>query len=109
MQALLPVLLIIQLLVAAGLTAVILLQRSEGGALGIGGGGGGMMSSRGAASVLTRTTMALGGVFIANSILLAVVSSIGADGRSVFDRDVPVAIEDVVEDDETGVPVPTDG
>ena len=56
------VLLIIQFLVAAGLTAVILMQRSEGGALGIGGGGGGMMSSRGAANVTDWLSRALGGV-----------------------------------------------
>lgn len=102
------VLLIIQALVAAGLVAVILMQRSEGGALGIGGGGG-MMSSRGAANVLTRTTMILGAVFIANSILLAIVASVDASGRSVFDRAIedPAAI--TVDEDEQGSPVPTDG
>ena len=106
------VLLIIQLLVAAGLVAVILLQRSEGGALGIGGGGGGgMMSSRGAANVLTRTTMLLGALFIGNSILLAIVASVDAEGRSVFDRTVEEspATGIVEEQDEQGTPVPTDG
>ncbi|MED5550499.1 MAG: preprotein translocase subunit SecG [Pseudomonadota bacterium] len=104
------VLLIIQLLVAAGLVGVILMQRSEGGALGIGGGGG-MMSSRGAANVLTRTTMLLGAVFIANSILLAVVASVDADGRSVFDRTVDQnpAIGVLDEEEEPGTGVPTDG
>lgn len=81
------VLLIIHLLVAAGLVAVILMQRSEGGALGIGGGGpGGMMSGRGAANLLTRITMILGAVFIGNSILLAVISGVTVDNRSVIDR-----------------------
>lgn len=106
------VLLIIQLLVAAGLVAVILLQRSEGGALGIGGGGGGggMMSSRGAANVLTRTTMVLGALFIGNSILLAVVASVDAEGRSVFDRTVDSPATGIVEEtEEQGTPVPTDG
>lgn len=105
------VLLIIQLLVAAGLVGVILMQRSEGGALGIGGGGGGMMSSRGAANVLTRTTMLLGAVFIGNSILLAVVASVDADGRSVFDRTVDqnTAIGVLDEEEEPGTGVPTDG
>ena len=107
------VLLIIQLLVAAGLVAVILLQRSEGGALGIGGGGGGggMMSSRGAANVLTRTTMLLGALFIGNSILLAIVASVDAEGRSVFDRTVEEnpAIGVIEEEEEPGTPVPTDG
>ena len=81
------VLLIVHLLVATALVAVILMQRSEGGALGIGGGPGGMMSGRGAANLLTRTTMILGGVFVANSILLAVVSGIDSTGQSVFDED----------------------
>jgi preprotein translocase subunit SecG len=103
------VLLIIQLLVAAGLIAVILMQRSEGGALGIGGGGGGMMSSRGAANVLTRTTMILGAIFIANCILLAVVASVDSEGRSVFDRDVETPVIDLLEEPEQGAPVPTDG
>ena len=64
------VLLIIHVLIAAALTGVILMQRSEGGALGIGGGGpGGMMSGRGAANLLTRITMILGALFIGNSMI----------------------------------------
>lgn len=81
------VLLIVHILVAAALTVVILMQRSEGGALGIGGGPGGMMSGRGAANLLTRTTMILGALFVANSIALAIVSGIDATGRSVFDEE----------------------
>ncbi|TGY87433.1 preprotein translocase subunit SecG [Marinicauda algicola] len=81
------VLLIVHLLVAAALVAVILMQRSEGGALGIGGGPGGMMSGRGAANLLTRTTMILGAVFVINSIFLAIVSGVDATGRSVFDEE----------------------
>ncbi|MEQ8405557.1 MAG: preprotein translocase subunit SecG [Oceanicaulis sp.] len=81
------VLLIVQFLVAVALTAVILMQRSEGGALGIGGGGpGGMMTGRGAANLLTRTTMLLGAVFIANSILLAILSGVDTSNRSVIER-----------------------
>jgi preprotein translocase subunit SecG len=79
------VLLIIHLLVAAALVAVVLMQRSEGGALGIGGAGG-MMSARGSANLLTRTTMILGVVFMANSILLAVLSGVGQTTRSVVDQ-----------------------
>jgi len=103
------VLLIIQALVAAGLIGVILMQRSEGGALGIGGGGGGMMSSRGAANILTRTTMILATVFIANSILLAVVASVDSTGRSVYDRALDNASTLAPEDDQSGATVPTDG
>ncbi|KAA5804834.1 preprotein translocase subunit SecG [Alkalicaulis satelles] len=80
------VLLIIHLLLIAAMVAVILMQRSEGGALGIGGGPGGMMSGRGSANLLTRTTMILGALFVGNSILLAVLASVDDSGRSVIDR-----------------------
>ncbi|MEC8026018.1 MAG: preprotein translocase subunit SecG, partial [Pseudomonadota bacterium] len=63
------VLLTVHLMIAAGLIVVILLQRSEGGGLGIGGGaGGGMggfMSARGTANLLTRTTAILAAAFMA--------------------------------------------
>lgn len=81
------ILLIIQILVAIALVAVVLMQRSEGGALGIGGGGpGGMMSGRGAANLLTRTTMILGIVFMGNSIALAALSTLDRSGQSVIER-----------------------
>lgn len=104
------VLLTIQLLIAIGLVAVILLQRSEGGALGVGGGPGGMMSGRSAANILTRSTMILAGLFIANSIALAVVTGVNSAGERVYDRtatEVPVLAPE--EDDEDVAPVPTDG
>ncbi len=71
------VLIIIHLIVAMALICVILLQRSEGGALGMGGGGsglGGLFSPRGAASTLTRTTAILGLVFFATSMTLTLLS-----------------------------------
>lgn len=81
------ILLIIQILVAIALVAVVLMQRSEGGALGMGGGGpGGMMSGRSAANLLTRTTMILGVVFMANSVALAALSTMDRSGQSVIDR-----------------------
>lgn len=82
------VLLVIHVLVAAGLIATILMQRSEGGALGIGGGGGpgGMATGRSAANLLTRATMILGAVFMANSILLAVIAGVSTDNQSVIER-----------------------
>lgn len=81
------ILLIIQILVAIALVAVVLMQRSEGGALGIGGGGpGGMMSGRSAANLLTRTTMILGAVFMANSVALAALSTLDRTGQSVIER-----------------------
>ena len=70
------VILVAHILLALALVGVILLQRSEGGALGIGGGGsgGGMMSSRGAANLLTRATAILATCFIATSVMLAILS-----------------------------------
>lgn len=69
-------LLVVHALIALALVTVILLQRSEGGGLGIGGGtGGGMVSVRGAANLLTRATTALAVMFIGTSILLAVLAA----------------------------------
>jgi len=71
------VLIVIHLLVAMALIFVILLQRSEGGALGMGGGGsglGGLFSPRGAASTLTRTTIILGVLFFVTSMSLTLLT-----------------------------------
>ena len=67
-------LLIVQPLVAASLVGVILMQRSEGGGLGVGGSSSGFMTARGAADFLTRTTAILGGIFIVLSILMAAIA-----------------------------------
>ena len=64
-------LLIVQSLVAVSLIAVILMQRSEGGGLGVGGSSSGFMTARGAADFLTRSTAILGGTFIILSIVMA--------------------------------------
>lgn len=64
-------LLILQALVAASLVGVILMQRSEGGGLGVGGSSSGFMTARGAADFLTRSTSFLGGAFIILSIVMA--------------------------------------
>ena len=64
-------LLIFQTLVAASLVGVILMQRSEGGGLGVGGSSSGFMTARGAADFLTRSTAILGGLFVFLSIALA--------------------------------------
>jgi protein translocase SecG subunit len=61
---------------ALALVGVILLQKSEGGGLGIGGGtGGGLMTARGAANLLTRSTTVLASLFIVSSIVLAVLAA----------------------------------
>src|SRR5215210_6962344 len=64
-------LLIVQSLVGLSLIATILMQRSEGGGLGVGGSSSGFMTARGAADFLTRSTSVLGGLFIILSIALA--------------------------------------
>ena len=71
------VVLVIHILLAIALIAVVLLQRSEGGALGIGGGGGmgGFMTGRGAANLLTRTTAILAAAFMVTSLTLAMLAT----------------------------------
>ena len=76
-------LLIVQTLVAAALVAVILMQRSEGGGLGVGGSSAGLMTARGAADFLTRATAILGGIFIFLSIALAALAGVTQEGPTV--------------------------
>lgn len=67
-------LLIVQTLIAVTLIAVILMQRSEGGGLGVGGSSSGFMTARGAADFLTRSTAVLGALFIVLSIVMAAIA-----------------------------------
>ena len=67
------VLLLIHLMIALALVGVILLQRSEGGALGIGGGGG-FMTGRSAGNALTKTTAILAASFFASSLALSILA-----------------------------------
>jgi preprotein translocase subunit SecG len=67
-------LLIVQTLIAVALISVILMQRSEGGGLGVGGSSSGFMTARGAADFLTRSTAVLGGLFIVLSIVMAAIA-----------------------------------
>jgi preprotein translocase subunit SecG len=70
------VLIVIHIFVVLALICVVLLQKSEGGALGMGGGGG-FMTSRGSGNVLTKTTAILAGIFFATSLLLSVIAGVG--------------------------------
>jgi preprotein translocase subunit SecG len=70
-----PFLLVVHALVAAILVTVILMQRSEGGGLGMGGSPSGLMSARGAADFLTRATAVLASLFVALSIALAILAA----------------------------------
>jgi preprotein translocase subunit SecG len=76
-------LLVVQTLVAAALVAVILMQRSEGGGLGVGGSSAGLMTARGAADFLTRATAILGGLFIILSISLAAIAGVTREAPAV--------------------------
>jgi preprotein translocase subunit SecG len=73
-------LLVVQAIVAATLVGVILIQRSEGGGLGIGGSPTGLMSARGAADFLTRATRWLAIVFVVLSIILAAIAAKSSTG-----------------------------
>ena len=89
------VLLIIHLFVTLALIGVVLIQRSEGGGLGIGSsqGMGSFMSGRGTANLLTRTTAILATIFMALSLTLALLNrgTMGAGGRSILDTGPPAS------------------
>lgn len=68
-------LLVVQAIIATVLVTVILMQRSEGGGLGVGGSPSGLMSARGAADFLTRATTVLATLFVTLSVILAVMAS----------------------------------
>jgi preprotein translocase subunit SecG len=85
------VLIVIHLMVVFGVIVSVLLQRSEGGALGIGGGGGtgGLFTGRGQANVLTRATAILAAIFFVTSIALTVLASYGRAPKSIFEGVTP--------------------
>ena len=83
------VVLIIHLLLAISLIGLVLLQRSEGGGLGMGGGaggGGGAMSGRAAGSALTKLTWGLAIAFICTSLALTILQVQKSSGSSVLDQ-----------------------
>lgn len=98
-------LLVVHALVAAALVGVILMQRSEGGGLGMGGSPGGLMSARGAADFLTRSTSVLATAFISLSILLAFMAA----SRQTQAVDASLARKPTAPVRAPGAPVPTLG
>jgi preprotein translocase subunit SecG len=84
-------LLVAELIIAVALICFVLLQRSEGGALGIGGGGGmgGLFTARGAADTLTRTTSILAFLFFLTCIVLNIMALKGRDQTSILDSVSP--------------------
>ncbi|MEZ5824158.1 MAG: preprotein translocase subunit SecG [Geminicoccaceae bacterium] len=102
------VLLVIHLIIAIALVGIILIQRSEGGALGGLGGTtmGGMMSGRGTANLLTRTTAILAACFICTSLALAIVASNTKGPSSILqDVETPAAVEAPAEPAKPAAPI----
>ncbi len=86
---------VVHLLIAIALVGVVLVQRSEGGGLGLGGGSGGMggfMTARGTANLLTRATAILAAAFMVTSLVLAIMAG-GHSQRpaGVMDGPIPAA------------------
>ena len=80
------VVLTIHLILAVLLTGVVLLQRSEGGGLGVGGGGGGVMTGRQAANALTRLTWIFGIALFVTSIALTIIAASQVSNSSIMDQ-----------------------
>lgn len=81
------VILVIHILACLAMIGLVLVQKSEGGGLGIGGGGANsLMSGRGAAGAIVRTTIIIGGIFFATSLALTSIANRGSDNRSGIER-----------------------
>src|SRR4051812_50023523 len=80
------VVILIHLMIVLAMVGLVLIQKSEGGGLGMGGGsGGGFLSSRGTANVLTRATAILAALFFATSLFLSILASFDRKPRSILD------------------------
>jgi preprotein translocase subunit SecG len=98
MSSLFIFLTVVQGIIAAALVGLVLIQRSEGGGLGIGGGGspGGLMSARGAADLLTRSTKWLAVLFVVLAIVIGALAVGNTSGREIdtsLDRTVAPATD----------------
>ncbi len=104
------ILLVVMIVISVALAAVILLQRSEGGALGMGGGPSGFMTARGAGNLLTVTTWWLSGAFFACAIGLTIIGNLTRASESVVDSKAvgelaaPAAATQTAPAAETGAP-----
>lgn len=98
------VVLIVHLILAFGLIAIVLMQRSEGGGLGMGGGGGGAQGGRSAATALGKVTWFLAIGFIITSISLTIIAAQKSAGASVLDR-----IGGSTPSENSAPAIPTDG
>jgi len=89
--------LIIHIIISISIVGLVLMQRSEGGGLGIGGGNN-FMSARGTADLLTRATTILAIAFFCTSILLAMLAGYGKKSSSIIDD---VSLESQIENNST--------
>ncbi len=96
------VILVIHILACLAMIGLVLVQKSEGGGLGIGGGGANsLMSGRGAAGAIVRTTIIIGGIFFATSLALTSIANRAGDTRSGIEK----ALEETAPAGATGDPV----
>ncbi|MFW5655911.1 MAG: preprotein translocase subunit SecG [Roseicyclus sp.] len=103
------VILVVHLILAICLIGVVLLQRSEGGGLGMGGGGG-VMTGRQAATALGKLTWAFAIAFLTTSITLTIIAAQNSAGESVLDRiGVETTPEDAPAEDGEGLLPPPPG
>ncbi|HVI62505.1 MAG TPA: preprotein translocase subunit SecG [Bradyrhizobium sp.] len=102
------VIIVVHLMIVVVLIGAVLLQKSEGGGLGMGGGAG-FMSSRGTANLLTRTTAVLACGFFATSLLLSWLASLDRKPASIIGTQAPPAQSQPVSDAPTPVTPPTSG
>ncbi len=103
------IVLTIHLILALGLIGSVLLQRSEGGGLGIGGGGGGAMSGRSAATAMAKVTWVLAIGFLITSLTLTVIAANNSGGSSVLDipgSETSAPVEDVPLVDPNAILIP---
>jgi preprotein translocase subunit SecG len=100
---------VFQVFLAVGLIGVVLLQRSEGGGLGIGssGGAGSFMSVRGTANFLTRVTAILAALFMITCLTLALLAKPNTAPKSIFDSSTPSSTITVPPVPAPAVPTPT--
>jgi len=91
------VVIVVHLMVVLAMIGLVLLQRSEGGALGIGGGSGAFMTGRSAANVLTRATAILAALFFVTSLGLTIMASYGRAPGSILDGAAPAPGGNVLE------------
>ena len=83
------IILVVHLMVAVALVGIVLIQRSEGGGLGIGGSSGGLMTTRGTSNLLTKITAGLAATFMLTNLVLAWIAGGSGARSSILDKIAP--------------------